>query len=230
MKKIITRDGSETFFSEECQESYHSISGAAEEAVKKYAEPCRIASFRQVRLLDVCFGLGYNSAAALDAFHGERIEIVGLENDEKILNQARLVHPPFQSYNAIQQAAQNKFSVDGTRSVTLIMGDARDSVKELKQLFHSEHDLFDVVFFGPFSPKKCPELWTLEFLTDIHAIMKKGGTLATYSCAAAVRQNLQKAGFSVHDGPIVGRKSPGTIAIAQCPVLNLPLSPCELKR
>ena len=42
MKKIITADKTETFLNEEVNESYHSYSGAVEEAVKKYVEPCEI--------------------------------------------------------------------------------------------------------------------------------------------------------------------------------------------
>jgi tRNA U34 5-methylaminomethyl-2-thiouridine-forming methyltransferase MnmC len=43
--------------------------------------------------------------------------------------------------------------------------------------------------------------------------MKKGGKLATYSCARVVRENLVAAGFSVSDGPCVGRRAPGTVAV-----------------
>ena len=42
MKCIITKDGSVTFYSEEYKESYHSVSGAIEESLKKFVEPCKI--------------------------------------------------------------------------------------------------------------------------------------------------------------------------------------------
>jgi len=62
------------------------------------------------------------------------------------------------------------------------------------------------------TPKKCPELWTFEFFSDIKKVMKKGGVLATYSCARSVRENLIQAGFHVKDGPCVGRWAPSTLA------------------
>ena len=43
--------------------------------------------------------------------------------------------------------------------------------------------------------------------------MKKGAILATFSCAGIVRRNLQEVGFEVKDGPVVGRRTPGTTAI-----------------
>ena len=39
LKKIITADNTESFLNEEVQESYHSHSGAVEEAYKKYVIP-----------------------------------------------------------------------------------------------------------------------------------------------------------------------------------------------
>jgi tRNA U34 5-methylaminomethyl-2-thiouridine-forming methyltransferase MnmC len=43
--------------------------------------------------------------------------------------------------------------------------------------------------------------------------MKKGAMMSTYSCARIVRDNLKNAGFEVKNGPIIGRRSPSTIAI-----------------
>ena len=43
--------------------------------------------------------------------------------------------------------------------------------------------------------------------------MKQGAILATYSYAKTIRNNLAKAGFTVKDGPIIGRRSPSTIAV-----------------
>ncbi len=68
IKKIITADNTETFLNEEVGESYHSQTGAVEEALKKYAIPCKIrekAKTGKLKILDVCSGLGYNSAMAV---------------------------------------------------------------------------------------------------------------------------------------------------------------------
>ena len=55
-------------------------------------------------------------------------------------------------------------------------------------------------------------MWTKEFLTGMFRVLKNTGILATYSCARMVRDNLKAAGFMYDDGPIVGRRGPGTIA------------------
>ena len=90
--------------------------------------------------------------------------------------------------------------------INIIIGDAKETINNI-------HETFDAVFFDPFSPKKCPELWTLEIFQKINQLMKPGAILATYSCATHVRNKLKDVGFDVQDGPIFGRKSPATIAI-----------------
>src|SRR3989338_2132912 len=105
MKKIITADNTETFLNEEVGESYHSQTGAVEEALKKYAIPCKIRelaktlkSGEKIRILDVCSGLGYNSAMAvseaLEKNTNWEVEVVGREYDREIIKKIQEVNPP----------------------------------------------------------------------------------------------------------------------------------------
>ncbi|NQU99032.1 hypothetical protein HQ533_06245 [Candidatus Woesearchaeota archaeon] len=211
MKKIKTGDGSFTFVNEKVGEAYHSVSGAEEEAIKKYAEPTKIAQLAkkgEVKILDVCFGIGYNSAAAIDAILKAnpkcKIAIVGLELDDSLFESMKDLNPSFKSYEFIKKIKNNYFKNDNI-SIELIFGDARKTIKK----FEGE---FDVCFFDPFSPAKTPEMWSEEFFKDIAAKIKKDGVLATYSCATFVRINLVRAGFDVKDGPSIGRRAPSTIA------------------
>lgn len=209
-EKVITKDGSATFHSSEYSETYHSTSGALEEANKKYSDVVEIENFDSVSVLDVCFGLGYNSAAALDRFSGKKIRIVGLENYQGIIDEIVNLGKeyPFNCRSFMQTVAKEGKYKDAKYEIELIMGDARETIKSLREEF-------DVVFFDPFSPKRCPHLWTKEFFDSVYAVMKKGGKLATYSCARVVRDNLKSAGFTVHDTPPVGRRAPGTMAIRE---------------
>jgi hypothetical protein len=92
----LTQDGSYTFFSQEYQESFHSAFGAKQEAEVRYIQPCLIkelaAKQSTIRLLDICYGLGYNSAAALEAIWGInsecQIELIALEIAVDIPQQA----------------------------------------------------------------------------------------------------------------------------------------------
>ncbi|NEQ98459.1 MAG: hypothetical protein F6K30_17355, partial [Cyanothece sp. SIO2G6] len=64
-----TADGSYTFFSSQFNEAFHSRQGARLEAEQKFVGPAQLAKLAAgttVCLIDVCYGLGYNTAAALD--------------------------------------------------------------------------------------------------------------------------------------------------------------------
>ncbi len=214
LKKIITADNTETYLNETVGESYHSQTGAVEEALKKYAIPCKIrekAKSGTLRILDVCFGLGYNSAMAISEALAENpectIEVLGLEYDPEIINRIKEINPPIPFFKHYQRLTPNQLQLrERNVSVRILLGDAREKVKELT----GEH--FDVVFFDPFSPKTAPEMWQEEFFKEMFRVMKKEAILATYSCARMVRNNMSKAGLLYDDGPIVGRRGPGTIA------------------
>ncbi len=205
MEKIVTGDGSITFRSDDCGEPYHSKSGAMEEAFKKFAEPSNLKPGDIV--LDFCFGLGYNSLAAIHLVDG--LKVIGLENDPEILKKISSVEvdPGLKKdYLKIKNAALNLRYRDEGVDIMILLGDARESVKKIE-------DKVSAVFFDPFSLPKCPEMWSLEVFKDVYCVMKKGGVLTTYSCARKVRDNLRKAGFEVKDGPCIGRRSCSTIAV-----------------
>ena len=210
MKQVRTNDSSYTLYSEEYTENYHSVSGALEEALKKFIEPCGIRD--GMNILDIGFGLGYNVGVAM--FKAKNLKIISLEKDTAVLRSLKTIKVPYwfaNTYEKIKHAAQClEFSSKDTE-LHIMLGDARETIRQI--LTTKEENKFDAVFLDPFSPPKNPELWTVEFFKDIKKRMKKNAVLATYSCARVARDNLREAGFEVKDGPVVGRKSPGTLAI-----------------
>ncbi len=215
LEKESTGDGSETFRHPVLGELYHTRSGAVTEALEKYSVPLKVWLKESPVLLDVCFGLGYNSAAAIDVIrqkgNNSLITIYCFENDREILRKVMSVSPGFGSYSLIKNFV-NKFLEEQVvvfeeENVRLVMffGDAREEVRKVRAGA-------DYVFLDPFSPKKQPGLWTTDFMKDIFAAMKEEGCLATYSYARSVRVALESAGFKVFPGPVIGRRSPSTIA------------------
>jgi len=212
MRKITTDDGSVTFYNEKYQDVYHTKSGAIEESFEKFVKPCKIeelASKGRVSILDVCFGLGYNTGAAIDVILKKnpdcKITVYALENDPEIISLIKDLNPPLKNYCIIEDLAKDKEFKTNNIHLKLLMGDARETIKTITQKF-------DAVFLDPFSPAKQPDLWQTEFFADIKKLMNKGGILTTYSYARMVKDNLKDAGFIVSDGPIIGRRSPSTIA------------------
>ncbi|HEY9801790.1 MAG TPA: MnmC family methyltransferase [Leptolyngbyaceae cyanobacterium] len=214
-----TADGSFTFFSQQFNEAFHSHFGAKQESFFKFVVPTQleIAAHKPIlRLLDICYGLGYNTAAALETIWRINphcyIELIGLELNPYV-PQAAIEHKLFDNWNyehidiltklAFEQQVQTE-RLKGE----LLIGDARNSIIQV----HQSGFQADAIFLDPFSPPQCPQLWTVEFIQQVVLCLHIDGLLATYSCAAAVRTAILTAGLQIGSTPPVGRRSPGTVA------------------
>src|SRR3989338_1226071 len=186
---VKTKDGSSTFYNCKYQEHYHTLFGAREEALIKYVEPAKIKDRDNTVILDVCFGLGYNSAAALEQKkEGASMTIIVLEIDPLILKEIKNIDFPFSNKELFVSAVEKGETTKDQVTLKIIIGDVLDTIKQVKEKI-------DVVLFDPFSPKKQPELWTQEFFKAVFALMNSGGVLTTYSCARHIRENMKNAGF-----------------------------------
>lgn len=234
----LTEDGSFTFFSEEFGEAFHSRQGAKQEAFLKFAQATKLAEQAkqpQIRLLDVCYGLGYNTAAALETIWainpGCHVQVYGLELDQSVPRAA--INPPLiNAWSAPIQAILKALAIDhqcGTPQLTakLLIGDARQTIQQLCQTQFEA----DAIFFDPFSPRRCPQLWTVEFFQQVAHCLAKTGKLTTYSRSASVRSALQAAGLQIGTipsgaGHLPHEWSQGTVAGFNCEGLT-PLSQLE---
>ncbi|PSB12218.1 hypothetical protein C7B62_02975 [Pleurocapsa sp. CCALA 161] len=216
----LTKDGSYTFFSPEFQETFHSSFGAKQEAEVRYIEPCQIKELATqqctIRILDVCYGLGYNSAAALEAIWSVnpqcQIELIALEISPDVPRQA-IQHNLLAQWqlpipNLLAELASKSQVSTEFFSAKLLLNDARQTIKSLVE----QNWQADAIFLDPFSPPKCPQLWTVEFINLLSKCLTSRGRLATYSSSAAVRTALLSAGLNIGSIIGAGRKSPGTIA------------------
>ncbi len=201
----FTADGSFSLHSDSFAESFHSSDGAFEEANSKFVLPAQLDRFpdgRDLRVLDVCFGLGYNTAALMSALPhrgGPSLQCWGLELDRAPLRLA-LAEPTFQAlWPPHVVACLGALSAEGCwqdsdrqQSVQMLWGDARQQLRQLPA-----DGRFDLIFLDAFSPSKCPQLWSEEFLQSLADLLAPSGRLLTYCRAAAVRNSLRHAGLAL---------------------------------
>ncbi|NJM97934.1 MAG: hypothetical protein HC800_12975 [Phormidesmis sp. RL_2_1] len=233
---ITTGDGSSTFYSSAFGEWFHSRQGACHEAQTTYVETTRLAQRAQLvraggslKILDICYGLGYNTAAALDTIWAVNqecpVELVALEIDIEVSRSA-IAQNLTQRYSPIVQQVLHQLAADGSAQqhnldAHILIGDARQQIQTLV----AQNWQADVIFLDPFSPPNCPQLWTAEFLKLVAQCLKPhdgpyGGELVTYSCAAAVRASLQLANLAIGTIQTSARQWPGTIACHLYPFPN----------
>ncbi len=239
IEKVTTEDGSTTYFNEKYKQCYHSKVGAYTEALEKHVIPSGILELtknqEEIFILDVCFGLGYNSGVAIEKIleinPNCKINIIGLENDRDILKEISTMDVPdrykeinneiskltkniekdYINYEASFRANHGSESArkdnNHNLKIHIYIGDARKTILEI-----AEEKIFDAVFFDPFSPKECPELWTEDFIKEVVKRTKTGAKITTYSSARVVKDNFRKAGCGIKEGPKVGKRSGGVIA------------------
>lgn len=231
----VTADGSYTYFSNTFQEHFHSNFGAKQEAEQKFILPALspLPSSDPICLIDFCYGLGYNTAAAVEFLAdsvnlGRQLCLIGLENNLAVPQAAvgdRLIsiwQPPTQEI--LSHLAEYQIYQAPSYDLRLLIGDARQTIQQIPLGWA------DAIFFDPFSPRRCPQLWTIDLLKLVSDRLKPQGYLVTYSCAAAVRSALQILGLHLWATQPLGRKAPGTIASWQnhlVPSRSQPLSPPE---
>lgn len=204
-----TDDGSFTFFSAEFGEAFHSRYGAKAEAFEKFAKATHLAEKAQrgsLRLLDVCYGLGYNTAAALEVIWTVNpdcyVEVVGLELDATVplaaIAPVLLQQWSLGVQDVLQAIAQTHHTKTPRLNARLLIGDARRTIQTLMEAKFQA----DAIFFDPFSPRRCPQLWTVDFFQCVSRCLAPTGILATYSRSASVRAAMLEAGLQIGTIPL----------------------------
>ncbi|HIP61569.1 MAG TPA: hypothetical protein EYG98_03350 [Sulfurovum sp.] len=207
-KVVLCEDGSKTLYSYEFDEPYHSTKdGALYESLQKYVKPSlEIKKTKdKLTILDICFGLGYNTFATIYYLRQQRlntkIHIISPEFDEELIRSLSTFEYPkeFDEIRHIIKAiSQDFYYEDGQFKIEILLGDARESILNIQEKI-------DIVYQDAFSPAHNPLLWTKEYFADIRAICADDAVLTTYSTAAAVRLGLYENGFYifVHRGELM---------------------------
>ncbi len=110
---IITNDGSLSLYNNVINDIYHSSAGAYSEAMSKFVVPCGIRNFalnnNEISILDACYGLGYNSKAAVNEIIKVnpkcKINVDCIEIDPKVLALSCLY-----TFYSIDSFINNRFS------------------------------------------------------------------------------------------------------------------------
>jgi len=227
---VTTDDGSVTFYNDTIKEHYHTLAGARSEAEKKYVIPGKLQQRLQqgpVHLLDICFGLGYNSLLSCDMAMklGKKLHITALEMDSTVVAKAALGLREDNAYfnwnNCLKTLVAKGFWEEKGCSIQLNWGDARHTVKQLAPQF-------DLIWLDAFSTQRNSELWTVDFLKKLHPLLAQNGAILTYCAAIPVRSGFKEAGFYIGETDPFGRQRGGTIASINKGIISRPIPERDL--
>ncbi len=199
---IVSDDGSLTLFSKHFNEAYHSTSdGALRESLQKHVLPAlrHHQGKKHLRILDICFGLGYNTLATFYYIQQTgldvTVEIVSPEFDEALVRSLKDFDYPseFDALRPVIEALSEQFHYEDAQfKITILIGDAR---KVIPRFLIQK---FDIIYQDAFSPKVNPTLWTKEWFADLRARSNDDTILTTYSIASVTRMGLHENGFRLY--------------------------------
>jgi tRNA U34 5-methylaminomethyl-2-thiouridine-forming methyltransferase MnmC len=200
-RMVRSDDGSCTAYSVNFGEHYHSTKdGALTESLQKHVIPALTLQEkkREITILDICFGLGFNTLATLYYLKAnginKRVRIFSPEFDGDLVRSLRNFAYPeeFAPFTPVVRAlSETGRYEDETLMIELYIGDARQFLTDCDERF-------DIVYQDAFSPQVNPQLWTREYFADIARLIKDDGVLTTYSTALKTRLALHENGFNVY--------------------------------
>lgn len=199
---LTTGDGSQTLFSQQFDEIYHSRNGALTESQHVFVQHGLMNVNKPfIKVFEVGFGTGLNAllCAHYAQQNGIKVEYTGVELypvEDTIANQLRyheaLIDCPIET--AVLHKAPWSERVAITPNFSLLK--IQQSFVDV-QLF----EIYDVIFFDAFAPEKQPELWDLSVFQKCFSMLREGGVLTTYCAKGYVKRNMQEAGFRVEKVP-----------------------------
>ena len=234
---VLTEDGSYSINSKEINhkvETLHTSTGAISESFEKFIKPMKFNYDKDIAILDICAGLGYNSSAAIADFikngSNSNLQIDMVEISKATYACGLLVPSPIPEHDITKKAIEDelikqdyatlsleKAEIPENININVFIEDARQTVQGL------EDDTYDAIFLDPFSQNMAPELFSVEFFKQFRRIIKDDGIVATYTSAAPIRAGFIEAGFYIGLGPIFGRKQGGTLASPNPEILDYSL-------
>ncbi|MCI6775132.1 MnmC family methyltransferase [Methanobrevibacter boviskoreani] len=205
-------------------ETLHTKSGAISESFKKFIDPLKLDYSRDIAILDICAGLGYNTSAAVFDFmqHTDNttsLKVDMVEISPETLACGMIVPSPIAEHDIVKKAIEDElvrsnfaslhlesFEIPDNIDISVFIEDARQTVQRLND------NTYDAIFLDPFSQTMAPELFTCDLFKEFKRVINDNGIVATYTSSAPVRGGFIEAGFHVGEGPVFGRFQGGTIA------------------
>ena len=223
LNEILTQDGSISLRSTFFKENFHSLEGALKETKIKFTDPSDLKRFKDksLNVLDICFGLGYNSASLFNYLIEQNSFLTwyALEIDKKPLKFS-LKNKLFNALwdpkvlKIFESLYANNYYQDNLFECNFLWGEAREKINNIPTNIK-----FDLIYLDGFSPQKCPQVWTVEFLSKVTQKLNDQGYLITYSSSAAVRKTLRNLGLKIFNikPNLISKNlwSNGTIAIKE---------------
>jgi tRNA U34 5-methylaminomethyl-2-thiouridine-forming methyltransferase MnmC len=199
---VITEDGSHTLYSSQFNQHYHNRKdGALNESLSKHIIPA-FNYFnnekKELNILDICFGIGYNTLATLYYIKQNnldiKVNIYSPEFDLELIHSLKdFIYPKeFNEFIPIIKEISTSLKYEDNQiKIEVFNGDAREYIKTLSNIH--------IIYQDAFSSDVNKMLWTKEYFNDIAKLSSSDTIITTYSIATPVRLSIWENGFNIYE-------------------------------
>jgi len=205
-KEIVkTRDGSNTLFVPELDETYHSYHGAIQESLHVFIR--NGLNFQtpldDISVLEVGFGTGLNAFLSfIESIQTNRkityttLEPYPLEWD--IVSELNYMDLIFNAKYLDFYQKMHSCPWESFLEISSNFSIKKQHIKLQDVVFDNE---FDVIYFDAFAPRVQPDLWTEQIFASMYKALKSDGILVTYCAKGSVKRALKHVGFELQSIP-----------------------------
>ena len=195
-----TADGSDTLFSPEMEESYHSLNGAVQESRHVFIEAgLRQIQKEKINIFEVGFGTGLNALLTWGEAHQKMLQVSYDAIEAFPLSKSIIETLNYKKIepNLTSEAFLKLHETPWNKS--FILETNRFILQKIQNDFTNFNftKKYDLVYFDAFSPDKQPEMWNECLFRKIFQSLHCQGLLVTYCAKGEVRRCMQRSGFQV---------------------------------
>jgi radical SAM protein (TIGR01212 family) len=194
--KVGKNDGNPTFWSQKYRDYYHPKAGAYRQAWELFIAKSELKERLEkgdVTLLEIGFGMGYNTFCALDLagrVAQNRLHVKAIDHDRMLLHHSAKVVTESLHVSILEAFFSGKAYEDTFGRLEYLNAEARYVVALLQESF-------DIIFLDPFLESKNAALVTVEFFEMLRKRLKPNGVLVASTALYVSQIGLRLAGFDV---------------------------------
>ncbi|RXJ87259.1 TIGR01212 family radical SAM protein [Arcobacter sp. CECT 8985] len=213
---FLLEDKSITIWDKKYKDFYHPKSGAYVQAKELFIKQSKLENRlkeKEINLLDIGFGMGYNSLEAIKLPKENKLNITALDKNKLIIKQAAKLIKNIKEKDILKTIFSTYKYKDDKNNLELFIGDARHTIKKLSKKY-------DIVFLDTFLPNLNPSLLTYDFINLLKEVITKNAIIICSQNNTLVKGAFKEVGFSYEEFHIDKTDIKGLILKQSIPTKN----------
>ena len=199
MEIIVSKDGSNTIFSHEFDEFYHSPRGAVSESKYVYIqngleEYVKINNYSSISIFELGFGTGLNTLLTWEYSikHNLKVDFTSIEKFPLDLITNLKLNFSETNKDLFQKIINSDWNIKNNLDNNFTLTKCKSDINE-----YFTNEKSDIIFFDAFAKSKQDEIWSDEIINKVCQFLKPNGIFVTYASTTQLKKQLKSNNFSL---------------------------------